>query len=123
MPTIHSTDIEWINWYKYVARTYGTGFAATLFLQVWAKQGMPAANTAQLRATLKEDGVTIDENVFNQVADIGYSVGSGIENFLHTGKVIAITSVAVLGGITVLLLINIARDPNKAMATAAKLIK
>ncbi len=34
MPNIHSSDVEWANWYKLISRKYGRPFAATLFLSV-----------------------------------------------------------------------------------------
>lgn len=120
MPTIKSKDIEWINWYKAMKKEIGRDDATTVFLGLWDKRGNWDANTRTLRTTLDADGISIDENVFNQIADIGGGVGDFFGNIIKAGEYtgLAVTGILVLGfGIFVF---NIARSSDKIVTATLK---
>ena len=126
-PSVHSQDMAWINWHKALKSDLGQAAASTIFIGAWAKQGTSAANTVALRNYLAPEGITIDESAWDQVADLGSSVGDSISSFgNHLSNVFKFGEYA--AGATVIIVIaglgfilyNIGKDPGKAAGAAAK---
>ncbi len=90
---------------------------------MWDKQGNQRANTVALRNILGEDGITLDETIFNQIADVGGDFTDALQEFSHMGKVFIYS----LGGIVLvglgLLVFNIARNPGQVAGTVIKYTK
>ncbi len=89
MPTVKSTDAEWLEWVKLESARYGESYGRQLFLQLWTKRGSDKANTLALRQTLKNDyNIQIDESVWNQIVDLGGGISDSIGSIFKTGKYI-----------------------------------
>lgn len=98
MPTVKSSDIEWMNWMNLIGKKYGTANATTIFLATWQKRGNQTANTVKLREFLKKNyNISIDENALNKIADIGSGVGHFFNGIFKVGK----TTVFIVGGIMI----------------------
>lgn len=107
MPTVKSTDTQWLDWLHYINSRYGNDTARKLFLALWTKRGSSDANTIELRHQLKDKyKIEIDESVWNKIADVGGSISSGFGTFLKAGKVVTI----VVAGVIVLALFNVVRN-------------
>ncbi len=111
MPTFKSKDIEWMNWYKQIKGRYGRSDAARIFISTWKKRGSKEANTIELRKLVSEDGISIDDSVWNKVADLGGGISDAFGSAMKVGKVTAY----VVGGILILglgmFVINLAKTP------------
>lgn len=127
-PTINSADTTWINWHKALKGDIGQQLAANIFLCVWAKQGTSEANTVALRTYLAPQGITIDESAWDQVADMGSSLGgtisgvfNNISNVFKFGQYAAAGVVIIVIGGLAMVIYNVAKDPIGAAGAAAKL--
>jgi hypothetical protein len=111
MPTFKSKDIEWINWYNQIKGRYGRSDSARIFISTWTKRGSKEANTIELRKLVSADGISIDDSVWNKVADLGGGISDSFGNIMKVGKVTAF----VVGGILVLglgmFVLNLAKTP------------
>lgn len=99
MPTVKSNDGAWLTWMKSLDSQYGEAAASEIFLQLWAKRGSQSANTNNLRHTLSTKyNIQIDENIFNEVADLGAGIGRTASGIFKAGKI----TLAVVSGVVVL---------------------
>jgi len=126
-PSVNSQDTAWINWHKALKSDLGQAAASTIFIGAWTKQGTSAANTTTLRNYLAPEGITIAESGWDQIADMGSSVGGAISSFGNNisnvfkfGEYAAgATVIIVIAGLG-FILYNIGKDPGKAAGAAAK---
>lgn len=102
LPTIKSTDLEWIKWSDQVMGKYGADLGKQIFLAAWNKRGSKAANTVALRRHIKDHyNLEIDESVWNKVADLGAGISQGLGKIVRVGTV----TVLVVGGIMLITMV------------------
>lgn len=106
MPTVNSTDTQWLGWVKLLSSRYGKSYARTLFSELWVKRGSDKANTLALRQTLENDyQIKIDESIWNEIVDLGGSISSSISSAFKVGQyltygVVAVSVIALIGIVT-----------------------
>ncbi len=104
MPNVKSNDEAWLTWMKLLDSQYGEAAASEIFLQLWEKRGSNSANTTNLRHTLSTKyNIQVDENVFNEVADLGAGIGRTASGIFKAGKI----TLAVVSGVVVLATLSI----------------
>lgn len=107
MPTVASSDSQWLDWLHYINSRYGNDTARKIFLALWLKRGSSKANTIELRKQLKEKyNIEIDESVWNKIADVGGSISDTFGGIFKAGKIVTL----VVGGVIVLALFNVVRN-------------
>ena len=104
MPTVKSTDGEWLDWVKSIDKRYGTSYARSLFYQLWTKRGSDKANTLTLRQTLKSEyNIQIDETVWNKIVDLGGGISDTFGSIFKTGKVFVYALIGVSGVVVIVM--------------------
>lgn len=120
IPTKSSSAAEWIEWHKSLKSSFGKANANALFLKAWNLRGGKSsdANTDDLRSYLRTNGIEIDKTLFASVVDTTESAIDTIGGVFNMGKTaVIIVGVALLVPM-VILLVNVAKNPN-AVASAA----
>lgn len=103
MPSIKSTDADWIKWSDLVMSRYGASLGKQVFLAAWQKRGSNAANTVAFRKHIKSEyNLEIDESVWNKVADLGGGLADGFGKLLKVGK-----TTLIVGGVVVVLALGL----------------
>lgn len=108
MPTLKSSDNDWLKWVDLLDNEIGRDNAKTNFIALWEKRGSKEANTNRLRSELKRRyDIDIDENFFQKIIDIGGGIGDTVRKATKIG-------LWVVGGVVVVvvasLAISIAKD-------------
>lgn len=99
LPTVKSTDADWMKWADVVESKYGANLGKQIFLAKWVKSGSQAANTLALRQHIKKNyGIEIDESVFNKIADIGGGISDAFGKIFKVGKI----TLLVAGGVIII---------------------
>ena len=120
-PSKTSNDQFWIQWHKDLLDDLGKTDANSVFIKYWAVRGSSDANTHDLRDYAKGQGINIDaSNILGSLFDTGADVVGGIGNFLKVGKYVGIGIAVVVGGSLLLMLFNIARNPDSAIGAASE---
>lgn len=117
MPTLKSSDTEWINWTDFVISKYGTTLGKQIFISTWLKRGGKAANTRNLRMHLKTTyNIEIDESVWDKLVDIGGGITDTFANFMKIGKIAAYVVVGVTGVVVVGIAYNLIKNPSNIIS-------
>ncbi len=108
MPTLKSSDNDWLKWVDLLDNEIGRENTKTNFIALWEKRGSKDANTHRLRSELKRRyDIDIDENFFQKIVDIGGGIGDSVRKAAKIG-------IWIVGGIAVIvvasLAISIAKD-------------
>jgi hypothetical protein len=121
MPTVKSSDADWIRWSDFVIGKYGSGLGKQIFINVWEKRGSRNANTRAIRQHLKDKyNIVINESVWDNVVDAGGSIADSVSSVLKVGKYATLAvGVIVIGGLA-MIIFNIGKDPAKAVGAATK---
>lgn len=117
LPSVNSTDAQWIAWYKTLHAEVGKKNANTLFLRAWEKRknaGLlgSAANTSALRDFLSKYDIDVSpDGIFAYPISAFEYVEGGISTAFGIGKW-TFLAIAILVLVPVVILsINIARNP------------
>lgn len=106
MPTVKSTDVQWMEWAKTVQNKYGDELGDQIVLGAWKKRGSREANTNALRAQFLKYGIEIDSSAWDKVVDVGVGVGNAFSKAFKVGKVVLITGGIVVGVIAIGMVYN-----------------
>jgi len=121
IPGYNAKSDAWIQWHKELKSNFGKKVANSLFLKAWGIRGNSSANTNELREYLKKQGITLSGSAWDSIVDAGADIGDFFGDFLSISKYAGIAlGVIVIGGIG-MIVFNIAKDPVKAIGTAASL--
>jgi len=121
IPTKSSSSQSWIQWHKAMKSRYGKKDANALFVKAWDLRGGAGsdASTNELRVYMKDNGVVLDTTSIEDIVDTTQSGLDGLGSFFTMGKYATIAvGVIVVGGLA-MLVYNIAKQPVKAISTAA----
>ncbi len=123
IPTQQSSSQAWIEWHKAMKSRYGLKEANILFVKAWDKRAGAgsSASTNELRTYMLDNKITLDTSTLESLTDAGYSTLDSIGGIFTMGKYAAAIAVGVivLGGVA-MLVFNIAKQPVKAIGSAAK---
>lgn len=116
LPTLKSTDIEWINWMKALDKDFDRSTSVSMFLSLWGKRGTPTARTLQLRSYMKDKyNVDLSETAIDKVFDFGGGVTDTISGIFKTGKIVTF----VVGGVVLVAIgaaiYSIIKNPSNLM--------
>lgn len=104
MPTIKSSDSDWMKWVDLIESKYGRNLGNQIFIAKWNKSGSQAANTYALRSHLKKKyDIEIDESIFNKISDVGGGISDTFGKIFKVGKV----TLLIGGGIIVLAVVGV----------------
>lgn len=122
IPTRSSQAAEWINWHKELRAYFGKTAANALFLKAWNLRGGKSsdANTDDLRAYLRDNGIEIDKSLTASVVDTAEGAFDKISGIFHIGQTTALVVGAAILIPVVILLINVARRPEVVVGAAAR---
>ena len=95
-PVQSSQSADWIQWHKALKSRFGKLEANQLWLKAWGFRGTSKSNTGELRSYMKDNGVTLDTNVFGKAKDIQNSVIDTIGGVLKVSTAVT-TGIMVLG--------------------------
>jgi hypothetical protein len=96
LPTLRSTDIEWINWMKALDKDFDRATSVSMFLSLWGKRGNATARTLQLRQFMKDKyNVDLSEGIIDKAVDLGGGITDTISGIFKVGKVVTF----VVGGV------------------------
>lgn len=101
IPNLDSNSQNWIDWHKYLLKSFGRKDANEIFMQHWQNIGQNSdANDSSLRAYMSSQGVNIsgEYGVFSWATDAGTSASQGF------GKVSSSFSIGII--IIVLMLVG-----------------
>ena len=91
IPSQSSTAAEWQNWYDALKNRYGKKTAASIWASYWAKRGSGAADTAQLRDYMKDEGIVVEGGFLSGIADLKLGIGDSMSEFFKWGKIGSLT--------------------------------
>ena len=99
VPIQNSSDLLWITWYDDLKKTFGKKKANALFASNWDSQNGDGsnANTTDLRAHLKDNGLDISGGVLGEAKDKIFGVSDYFGDYFTVAKWFGIG----LGGIIV----------------------
>ncbi len=117
LPSINSTDAQWVSWYEILRSDVGKKNANNLFLKAWEQrknEGMlgSKANTSYLRNFLSEKGIELspDGILAYPIAAID-SLEGFAEGVFGFGKTTFIIVLSITIVILAVFMFNIARNP------------
>ncbi len=117
LPSVNSTDAQWVSWYEILRDEVGKKNANNLFLRAWEQrknEGLlgSKANTSYLRNFLSEKGIELfpDGVLAYPVAAID-SLEGFAEGVFGFGKTTFIIIFSILILVLAVFLFNIARNP------------
>lgn len=123
IPNTHSSSTAWIEWHKSLRKEFGKKKANYLFVQAWdirAGKGSDAS-TNELREYMKDNGVILDTTTLEDITDTASNITDFFGDIFQYGKIAGL----VVGGMVLvsvgMILYNVAKNPIKAMETAASL--
>jgi hypothetical protein len=88
LPTLRSTDIEWINWMKALDKDFDRATSVSMFLSLWGKRGNATARTLQLRQFMKDKyNVDLSEGIIDKAVDLGGGITDTIGGIFKVGKI------------------------------------
>lgn len=122
IPTQSSRPEEWIEWHKGLKSNFGKKVANSLFTKAWVLRGTPQSNTGDLREYLSKNGIVISTSAWDKIVDKGSDVTDFFGDVFNIGKYAGIGLAVILVGGIGMLVFNIAKDPNKAVGSAANLM-
>lgn len=128
LPSVNSSDQDWIAWYKDLLSDTGKINASQIFMKGWEQRKNESAifgssaNTSALRDFLKTQGVTLSgDGVFGFAYDALDTIDDWGSSIFNMGKwTFIVIGVVIIVPIFVLM-ISIARDP-KGVAGSIKLV-
>ncbi len=118
IPQQNSNPEVWQNWHSSLKDNYGKKSANAIFLYAWSIRGNKN-DDANLRAYLKENGITLTTGVLGKTEDYASGIVDSIGDIFSVGKYFGIGIVVLGVGLTTILIYNIVKDPIKS-ANAAK---
>lgn len=103
LPSIKSTDAEWMRWVDLIESKYGANLGKQIFLAKWMKSGSQNANTYAFRDHIKKNyNIEIEESFFNKVVDFGGGVADTFGKIFKVGKI----TLAIVGGVIVIAVVG-----------------
>ncbi len=128
IPSVNSTDQQWIVYHKALKKDVGTTNANALWLKTWEKRKNEnaitgsKANTSDLRDYMKSQKVNLSaDGAFSSAVNIWDSATDSLEAMFGISKWIVIVLAAIIIIPAFMILINIAKDPVGAAKAAAPL--
>lgn len=107
MPTLQSSDNDWLKWAEILHNEIGLENTKTNFIALWEKRGSKKANTNKLRRELSKNyDIDIDENFFQKIVDVGVGVGSSLKKAAKIG-------IWITGGLAVVAVVILAVNISK----------
>jgi hypothetical protein len=129
IPTLTSTDIEWINWMKLLDKDFDRATSVAIFLNLWKKRGTTKSRTLILRNFMKDKyNVDLSEGVIDAAVDLGGGFVDTVGGIFKVGKIIFL----VTGGVIIVAvgaaIYSIIKNPSNAayltpQGRALKMIK
>jgi hypothetical protein len=129
IPTLTSTDIEWINWMKLLDKDFDRATSVAIFLNLWKKRGTTQSRTLTLRNFMKDKyNVDLSEGVIDAAVDLGGGFVDTVGGIFKVGKIIFL----VTGGVIIVAvgaaIYSIIKNPSNAayltpQGRALKMIK
>ena len=120
IPTKTTTAEAWLEWHKELKDYFGLKSANALWLKAWGKVGNGNDNET-LRTYLKTQGITISTGILATAEDSASGVLDSIGSALSIGKYAGLAIGGVVLVLGVILVFNIVKDPNRAIASAGAL--
>src|SRR6478736_6092586 len=90
LPTVTSTDVQWLAWAKEQEDKFGKDLAGQIILAAWKKRGSREANTNALRTQFLKYGIEIDSSAWDKIVDVGIGTGNAFAKAFRVGKVVLI---------------------------------
>lgn len=116
MPTLKSSDKDWISWSDFVIDNYGSALGKQIFINTWQKRGSRSSNTRNLRTSLKDKhNIQIDESVWDNVVDIGGGIGDGIGRVMKIGKITSYVIIGIVGVTIVGIAYSLIKNPSNVL--------
>ncbi|GAL83421.1 hypothetical protein MYP_648 [Sporocytophaga myxococcoides] len=119
IPSVNSTDVQWISWYNLLRKRYGKRNANDLFLSAWERRRGSSnflsgtkANTTTLRNFLEDQGIQISgDGLMSYPADLLDDIETGITTAFGVTKTVFIILFILIIIPLFILVFNIARNP------------
>lgn len=109
VPTLNSTDSDWIMWHKALKADFGKKQANLNFLAAWKLRNNDGllisgkANTTELREYLESQGIRVEQGYLSYVTDLADDTMDMFASIMGTAK----TSAMIVGIVVLILLIYV----------------
>jgi len=123
IPTKASKGQEWKAWYLELKKRYGKKTANTLFVKAWSKRGSDSAITNDLDQELKKNGVNVQRGSLASIQEGAYNVLETVGDVFSMGKYVWIGGMILVGVPVFILLVQVARKPERVGAIAGTALK
>ena len=118
IPSKSSSSTEWVNWYKSLRKLLSKNDANTTFMKVWVQRGSNSANDSELRDYLENQGIIIDKDAFDSIADLALAPFNLASLASKWSLYIIIGFSVIILAIIVYALFNVAKNPEKIVSAA-----
>jgi len=107
LPSITSTDQQWLTWAESVYSKYGPNLGSRVILAAWKKRGSREANTHALRQVFSKNyGLEIDSSAWDKVVDLGQGIAGFAGGIFKVGKITLIVGGLVVAAVVVGVIVN-----------------
>jgi hypothetical protein len=123
IPNAGSNSAAWVEWHKTLLDSFGKKVANAEWLKAWNLRGSTSVSDNTLREYMKKQGITLPATWGQSIEDAGVGVVDEVLGIFHMEKTVGIVVGLVILVPVAILLINLARKPEKIGAivgTAAK---
>ena len=117
VPTASSKSEVWIQWHKDLKKVFDKKTANSVFIYAWDKRGgiNSPANNSMLNSYVESQGFDITRGSFSQAKE---DVFDFVGNIFSIGMWIGIAILGFAGIILIMILKNLAKNPNDAKSIA-----